>query len=333
MKTFRTALIAATGLTIGAMTLGTASAKTLIMATDRTGTLYYATGSALAKVLTTKSGHRVVVRAFGGPDSYIHQMNKGDYDFTVVSSNSAWFNYHGKTRSKKAAKDLRLVRSGGGALKLGFIVYNDSDIKTVSQVKGRKLTSDFGGHAAVGPIVTAALGSVGLGWKDVQPVKVSGVLDAPRSLGAGRVEVAWGSLGMPVIREIHAKRQIRYLSFKNDAETLALFRERVFPGIRLTDMPPIKHLGLQEKKTTLITSDTYFLTHKNMDPKVLNDVLEAMWENEKEVQKSHFSLRGFSNKTAASDLPVMPYHPVAIAFYKKKGIWTDEIAAKHDAIK
>jgi TRAP transporter TAXI family solute receptor len=319
-------------LTVGSLTLGTASAKTLLMATDRTGTLYYATGSALSKVLTTKSGHRVVVRAFGGPDSYIHGMNRGEYDFTAVSSNSAWFNYNGKTRSKKKTRDLRLVRSGGGALKLGFLVYNDSDIKTVAQVRGRKVVSDFGGHAAVGPIVTAALGSAGLTWKDVQPVKVTGVFDAPKALGAGRVDVAWGPIGMPAIREIHAKKKVRFLSFQNTPEALALFRKRVFPGVRLTTMPPIKHLGLQSK-TTLLTSDSYLLTHKNIDKKILNDVLEAMWDNEKEIQKSHFSLRGFSNKNAATDLPVMPYHPAAIAFYKKKDVWTKEIAAKHGMIK
>lgn len=320
------------GLAVGALTVGTASAKTLLMATDRTGTLYYATGSALSKVLTTKSGHRVIVRAFGGPDAYIHGMNRGEYDFTAVSSNSAWFNYNGKTRSKKKARDLRLVRSGGGALKLGFLVYNDSDIKTVEQIKGRKVVSDFGGHAAVGPIVTAALWSGGMTWKDVQPVKVTGVFDAPKALGAGRVDVSWGPIGMPAIREIHAKKKVRFLSFKNTPEQLAMFRERVFPGVRLTTMPPIKHLGLQSK-TTLLTSDSYLLTHKNMDAKILNEVLDAMWDNEKELTKAHFSLRGFTNKNAATDLPVMPYHPAAIAFYKKKGAWSKATADKHGMIK
>ncbi len=323
---------AAAGVATASVMLGAASAKTLLMATDRTGSLYYASGSAVAKVLTTKSGHRVVVRAFGGPDSYIHAMNKGDYDFTVVSSNTAWFQYNGKTRAKKKAENLRLVRSGGGALKLGFLVYNDSDIKTVEQIKGRKVVSDFGGHAAVGPIVTAALWSGGMTWNDVQPVKVTGVVDAPKALGAGRVDVSWGPIGMPAIREIHSKKPVRFLSFKNTPEQLAMFREKVFPGVRLTTMPPIKHLGLQGK-TTLLTSDTYMLTHKNVDKKVLADVLNAMWDAEKDLTKSHFSLRGFTNKTAATDLPVLPYHPDAVAFYKTKGVWNDAVEAMHGKLK
>ena len=311
---------------------GTVSAKTLVMATDRAGTLYNATGSGLAKVLTKHSGHRVVVRAFGGPDAYIHAMNKGEYTFTAVSSNSAWFNYYGKTKAKRSTKDLRILRSGSGALRLSFIVYADSGIMSFADLKGRRVTSDFGGHAAINPIVKGALAVSGLSWKDLKPVPVTGALDSPRALGAGRVDAAWGALGMPVVREIHAKKKVRYLSIDGSPKTLAELRRLVFPGLRLVKMPPLKHLGLPEP-TTMITSDSYLVTHKNADPAVLKAALNALWKNEKEVQKAHFSLRGFKNKTAATDLPMLPYHPAAIEFYKSKGIWSSKIAAANAAIK
>ena len=101
-----------------ALIAGTAGAKTLIMATDRAGTLYNASGAGLAKVATKHSKHRVIVRAFGGPDAYIHALNRGEYFMTATSSNTAWFNYHGKTKSKRTTKDLRILRSGSGALRL-----------------------------------------------------------------------------------------------------------------------------------------------------------------------------------------------------------------------
>ncbi|MEE8332842.1 MAG: TAXI family TRAP transporter solute-binding subunit [Alphaproteobacteria bacterium] len=315
-----------------ALVAGTASAKTLVMATDRAGTLYNATGSGIAKVLTANSKHRVVVRAFGGPDAYMQALNSGEYDFTAISSNSAWFNYNGKTRSKKKARNLRILRSGAGALRLGFVVYADSSIKTVADLKGRRITSDFGGHAAINPIVTATLAVNGLTWKDVKPVPVTGALDSPRALGADRVEAAWASLGMPVVREIHAKKKVRYLGIDGSAKTLAALRRMVFPGIRLTKMPPLKHLGLPAP-TTLITGDSYLVTHKGADPAILKAVLNALWDNTKPLRKAHFSLRGFSNKTAATDLPMLPYHPVAIEFYRAKGVWTKAMEAANAKLK
>ena len=220
---------------VGLATLvtGAARAETLIMATDRAGTLYNASGAGIAKVLTGNSKHRVIVRAFGGPDAFIHDVNSGKYLLTAQSSNTAWFNFHGRTRSKKKAQNLRILRSGAGALRLSFVVYADSDIKSVQDLRGRRITSDFGGHAAVNPIVTATLGNAGLSWKDVKPVPVTGVLDSPRALGADRVEAAWASLGMPVVREIHAKKKVRYLSIENSRQGLMFLRKNVFPGLRL----------------------------------------------------------------------------------------------------
>ena len=172
----RTALLAAAG----ALIAGASDARTLIMATDRAGTLFNATGAGIAKVASKHSKHRVIVRAFGGPDAYIHQLNAGEYDLTATSSNTSWFNYHGKTKSKKSTKNLRIIRSGAGALKLSFVVYADSSIKKISDLRGKRVTSDFGGHAAINPIVSATLAISGLSWADLKPVPVTGALDSPR---------------------------------------------------------------------------------------------------------------------------------------------------------
>ncbi len=155
---------------------------------------------------------------------------------------------------------------------------------------------------------------------------VTGALESPRALGADRVDAAWAALGMPVVREIHAKKKVRYVSIDKSDKTLKYLRKNVFPGLRLVTMPPIKRLGLSAP-TTLITSDSYLLTSKNADPGVVMEILNSLWDGTEELRKAHFSLRGFTKKSAATDLPMIPYHKTAIAFYKAKGLWTDKIAA------
>ncbi len=46
-----------------------------------------------------------------------------------------------------------------------------------------------------------------------------------------------------------------------------------------------------------------------------------------------WSLRGFKNRTAVTDLPMVPFHPVAIDFYRSKGIWSGKISAANAALK
>ncbi len=307
-----------------AVAAGAADAKTLVMALDRAGTFFNASGSGVAKVASQHSGHRVIVRAFGGPDVFMPALDSGKYDFSTVSSSTAWFDYNGKNSAKKEYKNLRIIRSGGGALRLGFVVYEDSPIKTISDLKGMRVSSDFGGHSVIGPMVTAALTAKGLKWSDVKPVPVTGALDSPRALGAERTDASWASLGMPAVREIHAKRKVRYLSFGDDPKTLKIIQDATFPGVRMTKMPPLKHLGLPAP-THLLVYDSYIITHKDQDPKVIADMLNALWDNTPELQKAHISLRGFTHQSAATDLPMIPYHPAAIAFYKAKGVWSDAV--------
>lgn len=311
---------------------GTADAKSLVMALDRAGTLFNAAGSGVAKVVSQHSDDRLIVRAFGGPDAYMEALNEGKYDFSVVSSSTAWYNYMGKNSSNKEMKNLRIIRSGQGALKLGFAVYDEGPIKTVSDMKGMRVTSDFGGHAVIQPMVTAAMAAFGIGWDDVKPVPVTGALDAPQALGSDRADATWASLGMPVIREIHAKKKVRYLSFGDKPETLNKIRQDTFPGVRMTKVPPIPPLGVTAP-TYLLTYDSYIITHKDQDPKIIKDVLQALWDNNEELQKAHFSLKGFTKEDAASDLPMLPHHPAAIAFYKEKGVWSDDILKKEEALK
>lgn len=330
MKTVVKAVVMAGAMTVAAA--GAANAKTLIMALDRAGTLFNAAGSGVAKVASEYSPDRVIVRAFGGPDAYMQDLNDGRYDFSTVSSSTAWFNYHGKNSAKKKYSNLRLIRSGAGALKLGFIVYADSGIKKLSDLKGKRVTSDFGGHSVIQPMATATLNVVGLNWNQVTPVPVTGALASPGALGSDRADAAWASFGMPAVQQINAKRQVRYLSYGDDPKTLAFIRKATYPGVRMTKAPPIKKFGVIGP-TYLLTYDSYIVTSKNEDPKIVKAILEALWDHTKDLNKAHFSLRGFSHKAAATDLPMIPYHPAAIAFYKEKGLWTDEIAKANDAVK
>jgi len=149
--------------------------------------------------------------------------------------------------------------------------------------------SGFPRHLAAATEAVASTG--GLTWKDVKPVPVTGAFDSPRALGADRVEAAWASLGMPVVREIHAKKKVRYLSFENTPKTISTLRRMVFLGVKLVTMPPIKRLGLSAP-TSLMTFDSYLLTHKDADPVMLREIMDALWANTDELRKVHFSLRG-----------------------------------------
>lgn len=304
-----------------------ASAQTLVVASDRQGSLMNRVATAIAKTISDNSKVRAVVRPFAGPDAYMASLNDGRLKLAVFTATSAYIDVRGENKAKRAYKNVRILRSGSNVLRLGFLVPAKSNMKTVADLKGKKFPSDFGGHSALMKSIETGLSTGGLSWKDVKQVPVTGVVDGVKSLQAGRTEAIWGPVGMPAVRQVHAKIKLRFLSFPNTPEALAAMRKRMFPGLQLfTFKKPIPPLSITGP-TNLITYDTYLAVHKDLDPAVAKIVLDGLWKGAGQLTKASPILRGFSNKNAATTVPMMPYHKTAAKFYKDKGIWNDKVAA------
>jgi TRAP transporter TAXI family solute receptor len=323
-----------TALAIGAglMTFaaGVAQAQTMVIATDRQGSLMNRVGTAMAKTLTDNSDMRFVVRPFAGPDAYLDAHNNGEIKLAVITASSIYLEVTGGNKAKKKRTNYRILRAGPNVLRLGLIVRNDSPIKQVGDLKGKKLTSDFGGHSTLPHSIATGLDNGGITWDDVVKVPVTGVVDGIKTFGAGRVDSSWGAVGMPIIREIHAKNKVRFLSFDNSPAKLAKMREMMFPGLQLAHFPkPIPPLGIMGP-TNLITYDTYLQASKDMDNATAKKITEAMWKGTDAFTKSSPVFRGFQKKAAVTLFPMVPYHPAAVEFYKAQGLWTDDAMKAND---
>jgi uncharacterized protein len=266
----------------------------------------------------------VIVRPFGGPDAYMDALNKGEIKLATLTASSVFIEVKGQNKTKRRHQNLRLLRCGPNVIRLGFIVRKDSDIKEVAQLKGKKVTSDFGGHAVLPRSIAAGLSSAGLTWDDVVKVPVTGTVDGVKSVGQGRTDSSWGPVGMPAIREVNAQVGVRFLSFPKSPESLKKIREIMYPGVKLVTVKTNPALSVLHD-VNLITYDTCVITNKDLDDATATKVLEGMWKGTDQIVKSSPIMRGFSKKDAATDIPMAPHHPAAVAFYKKMGVWNDEL--------
>lgn len=333
-----------TGLTLGAaatLAMGqpshadgnvqVAQAKSVVtMGADRVGSMVNAMSSGLAKVITQNSPVSVRVRAFAGPEVWMPQLNAGRLDIGVQSSATAWMDYN-KVASKVALRNMRLLRySVGNTFQISFMVRKDSDIRTIRDLKGRRVASSFGGHPMIQRLIAGAAAAHGMSVKDFKPVPVVGVVDGVQAVIDGRAEASWGPFGMPIVRQGNSKVGLRFLSLDNTPEVLATMRKLVFPGISMTTFRG--NLPWVPKGTNLLTYGWYLVANKDTDAKIIKAVLQATWDKSAEVQKLHPALRGWKNDAAVIDDQLVPYHPAAIAFYKEKGVWTDKAQATQDAL-
>lgn len=304
-----------------------AFAQTVVYGTDRIGSIVNATGGSMGKLISQRSALTVRVRSFAGPEAWIPELDSGRIHFGSHFA-ASFFGAFNHINSKLHTKNLRLVRSSKGASLLGFMVRKDSDIKTVADLKGKRVTSGYGGQPVIRVMTESTLAAYGLSYDDVKKVPTVAVVGGVQAIIDGRADAAWASPMMPQARQANAKVGIRFIPLNalTDAQ-LAKVRE-------VSKMPFLYaakfrgNMPYFPKGTQLLTQEMYLATSKHTSDAAVRAAAEAMWNNVAELRKGHRALAGFINPASVSLLAELPYHPAAITFYKEKGLWS----AKADAM-
>jgi TRAP transporter TAXI family solute receptor len=308
-----------------------ASAQTVALAADRPGTTFNTIGSAVATVAGKHAGLNIIVRPYAGPAAWAPVVNAGEVALGVMSANSAYQAFTGDNEQKTAFHNLRLVRAGGASLMLGFLVRDGGPIKSFADLKGKRISSDFGGHLSIRNSLLASLKVAGLTWGDVTPVPVTGANDGIDALVANRLDASWASLGQPRAREADTQIGVRYVSVPDTPEAEKIYQEFVFPGARIAVAKDGVVPGVRGP-TRLLSYDTYVVASKDVPEALIAKLLEGLWKGTDELFPVHPSLQGFTHEAAVTSVPVIPYHPAAVAFYKQKGLWSDAEQARQEKL-
>ncbi|MCZ7564050.1 MAG: TAXI family TRAP transporter solute-binding subunit [Burkholderiales bacterium] len=126
--------------------------------------------AALAKVVSANSGMQMRPQPMGGTQQYIPLVNSGELEFGISNMMQAYMAFSGTGLSKGSRHDnLRLV-STLMVFRIGVFVRSDSGIKSVADLKGKRVPSEYTSAPLFHHLMTAFLANGGLEWKDVQPV-------------------------------------------------------------------------------------------------------------------------------------------------------------------
>ena len=300
--------------------------KSAVIGTNPAGTVFYALAGGVAKVASEATPIQVNIQPYTGTSTFLPLLNNGELDFGIVNAVDMGMAYIGPQKLKVGGKNdfqhspnLRLVMRGA-PLMVGLLVKKDSPLKSVHDIKGKRVTGEYPAHQAVWFNMYGALATGGLTWKDVKVVPVPAVNDGVDALVQGRAEVTTGALGMAKIREADASVGVRHLSHDCSPEGDKRLRQAV-PGyysriVKAGTLPAVV------EDTCAIAYDIYFATHKSASDQLVNAILKAVWDNEEKLKPIHAGFREWTNERAAAADVTIPYHPGAVHFYKEKGVWS-----------
>lgn len=301
--------------------LASAHAQTLpsviSMGTHRVGLSYHAVGVGIAKVVSEKSPMKVLVKPFAGPNAWMPLLDGGEIELGLLSGMDAGWAFKQGPGYTKRNTNLR-VMARGNMVDVILITRASSDIRRLADVRGKRLTSDYGSNVIARNIVEVFLASGGLTWKDVKSVPIPDVVSGLNALRDGRVDVAFG--GAPdTPRELDAAIPLRPIALESHEAAMAKARE-ILPSAR--PLPLKKGRGILREDTVAISYPNFLAASARLSGDAAYTIAKVLWEHNAELHPIHPWLRGWVREQMFDPDPPAPYHPGAVRFWKEVGAWT-----------
>jgi len=301
--------------------------KSAVIGTNTPGTVFYALAGGLAKVASEAGPVQTTVQPYTGTSTFLPLLNNGELDFGIVNGVDMGMAYQGPQRLKVGGKNdfphspnTRLVMRGAPLI-IGLLVKKDSPLKSVQEIKGKRVTGEYPAHQAVWFNMFGQLANGGLSWKDVKVVPVPAVNDGIDALVQGRADVTTGALNMAKIREADAAVGVRHLSLDCSPEGDRRVRQAV-PGY-YTRIVKAGGAAAVVEDTCTVAYDIHFATHKAASDQLVTAILKALWDNAEKLPPMHPGFKEWTRDRAASASrscgPVPAFRPAPATWRMQPG--------------
>lgn len=303
--------------------VGDAQAQTVGIATSNPGSLFHNIGSAVAK-LANKNGLRSTVQPSTSPNQYLPLINANEIEFGI--GNLQEFNYalEGKKWfSGSVNSNLRVV----GLimpLRVAIFVRAESDIKTMADLKGRRMADGYTAQRTVLPQLDALYATAGITRDDIKPVHAASAVAGAHAFMSGEAEGFVFAHGAGKVREADAAvGGLRALPIENTEENLKLIRE-FWPVGYLTRIEPGPATPGVLEEGWFIAYPQLVFTNADVPEDVIYQMAKILYEGQKGMADVFPAFHGFKpDDHMVRDTSPGEYHPGAIRFFREKGLWKE----------
>jgi TRAP transporter TAXI family solute receptor len=297
-----------------------ASAQIYSLGTGKQGFFTYSAGAAIAKV-AADGGLNLRVKPFGGTSAYVPGVNAGEQQFGLANELETHYAVTGEVIYKdKPQPDLRVI-AVLTPLYSEFFVRKDSPIKTIADLKGKRVPSDYASQRVLDVLTKGSLANGGLSYDDVQKVPVPNVVGGADEFAKGNADVFMFALGSGKVSEVDAQvGGVRVLPVDHSKDAMDRLRKFI-PVAYATQVQAGKGNTGVDGPTWVYAYDYLVLANSKVDDEVVYKLTKLMHDHKAELAANFGALNGFDPKRMAKDMGPVQFHPGAIKFYKEIGQW------------
>jgi len=299
--------------------IGTAAAQTVSIVTTPSGSFTNSAGAAMAKVIGEKTKVRAILQAQA--QAGMIPVEAGTAEFGMSNSFDATFYATGTAEyeGQGAHKNLRNV---GSLLpyQVALHVRADSDIKSIADLKGKRVSSGFNAQKTIGRIIEAYLATAGLTYKDVVGVLAPNVNRSAEDFTAGKVDVLFFALGSALVKQAAATvGPLRVLPIDETPEAVQRM-QTILPGSYIMEVQPSPAFDGITKPTKVVAFDMVLSTNIKVPENVVYEVTKALHQNKAALTATFPPFNLFVPDQMVKPVKDVEFHPGALKYYREVGI-------------
>ncbi|KAA3629950.1 MAG: hypothetical protein DWQ09_02135 [Proteobacteria bacterium] len=323
----RTALVVlmVLGITVTA-TEASAQLGRVTIGTNPQGTLYYVVGGGFSKLLSDKLGIKATAQPYAGSSVYLPLVQSGEVTMGISSSldSGMAFSGSGAYANTPGLKGLRALAMTW-PLPYAYFARAESGMKTIADLKGKRVVTDFKANAALKAANEAMLRAGGIDpERDIDPIAVSGLPGGYEGVSEGSIDASATALAIPLARKFHATIPGGLVMLDvTGSNATTEFTNAQLPGLYITNSKPSKNNVGVNNEISVTGFDIFLLIGKDASDDDAYQVIKLLHENWDDLKTKYKVLGRNTADGLAKASNTVPYHPGAIKYFKEIGIWTE----------
>ena len=290
------------------------------------GSLFYALASGLAKVVSEASPMQAQVQPYAGTSTFVPLFDSGELELGVVNAVDMGMVYQGQKLKVGGRNPFPHVPSSrllmrGSPLRSSLIVKKDSPIKTIGDVKGRRVTGEYPAQLAVWYNVFGSLSNGGLRGTTLKSCRCRRSTRASTRSIQGRADVTTHAIGSAKVKEADSAIGIRYIpldcSKQGEARIKKAVPDTICPSSKRARQPALSKIPALIPTTSISSAIKC--------PTPWFETSAAIWVNVEKLPQFHPGFAEWTKARAVDPEVTIPYHPAAIRYFKDSGVWSEKM--------
>jgi TRAP transporter TAXI family solute receptor len=259
------------------------------------------------------------VQPYSGSSAVLPLVNSGELDLAVCNVLEIEEATRGEGPYKGRKQENLRVLGVIFPLYSSIFVRKDSPIKTLAELKGKRLPYGYSAQVTLERIVDAIIATGGLTRKDIVPVLVPNVVRGADDFAEGKTDGGFFALGAAKVAEVDKSvGGIRYLPVSDDPKALAAM-QKLMPYAYVTVVKPSPAFVGLDGPTKLMAYDYLVAVGAHVKDDTVHRIAKAMYENKPKLAESLRAFNGWDPATINKEMPA-PFHAGSQKFFKEKGI-------------